>query len=108
MVLKFIKDNYILYLGENAQENWDLLKNDKSSMWLHLNNFPSGHCIITKSCLDKNYNKQIIMYGAQLIKEHSKYKNLKNIKVVYTELKNVKKGEVIGEVIIKKCKFIIL
>ena len=105
MVLKYEKDNYILYLGENAQENWDLLKNDKNSIWLHLNNFSSSHCIITNT--NNNYTKQIIMYGAQLVKLNSKYKNMKNVKVVYTSLKNVKKGDKVGEVIIKKCKFVI-
>ena len=47
MVLKFIKDSYILYLGENAQENWDLLSKDKKFLMVsYLDSFPSSHCII--------------------------------------------------------------
>lgn len=103
------KDNYIIYLGKNAQENWDLLSKNKKCLWFHLENFPSGHCVIECSREIFNFDKSIIIFCCQLVKDNSKYKNLKNIKVMYTLLKNIKKGNKVGEVNVKgKYEVIIL
>jgi hypothetical protein len=104
MVLKFEYNNTIFYLGENAQDNWNLLSKNKNFIWLHLNSFSSGHCVIES---DDIKDKKLINYGSLLVKNGSKYKDMKNLKVIYTQLKNVTKGSNIGEVNIKgKCKFI--
>jgi hypothetical protein len=104
-MIKFEYDNIIFYLGENAKDNWNLLNKDKNFIWFHLNSFPSGHCIAETY----DINKKIINYGAMLVKNNSKYKNMKNIKVIYTQLKNITKSTNIGEVNIKrKCKFVII
>jgi hypothetical protein len=36
-----------------------------------------------------------------LVKNNTKYKNFKNVKVIYTEIKNIKCNDVKGAVIIK-------
>lgn len=99
-------ENINIYVGENAQDNWDLLDNsNQNSTWMHLSKFSSPYVIIDS----KDPSKKIINYGACLCKQHSKYNNLKKIKVIYTNVKNVTKADKIGSVIIKgKTKEIII
>ena len=42
----------------------------------------------------------ILTFGANLCKQHSKYKSMKNLKIIYAYLKNLSKGDSLGEVII--------
>lgn len=46
-------------------------------------------------------------YGAQLCKNNSKYRNMKDIKICYSSLKKLKKTQKIGEVIVSGKKNII-
>ena len=86
-------DNNI-YIGCNAQENWELIdKSNKSDMWYHLDSFPSCHVV----CNDLNK----LRYCAELCKSHSKYKNLHNVKVCYTPINNLIKGDTAGSVVYK-------
>lgn len=101
-----------LIIGKNAQNNWDILKKykkiNKSYLWFHLDGFSSPYVI-----LEKEYNKvskQEIIYACQACKDNSKYKNME-VKIVYTTLKNIIKGNEIGQAIIKskkKCNYITL
>jgi|AntRauTorckE6833_2_1112554.scaffolds.fasta_scaffold22024_2 predicted ribosome quality control (RQC) complex YloA/Tae2 family protein len=104
----FFEDNQII-IGQNAVENDFIINQGKQTdIWFHLANLPSCHIII--SC-DKKYpiTKQMINYCALLVKEHTKYKNIKKVSVNYTELKNVKRTEIPGKVIIKgKMKTIVI
>lgn len=87
----------IIKIGKNAQENWDLIDIHPDFMWFHLNSFPSCHVIIESDSPNDNE----IKIAAELCKENTKYKNLKNIKVCYTTCSNLKKGTDIGSVIYK-------
>ena len=102
--------NIKFYCGQTAIENWALL--DKSTVinenyiWFHLNSFASPY-VIMYSTLDelKNiYGKhkilEILNYGATICKENSKYKFLGDLKIMYTSLKKIQKGNKVGEVII--------
>lgn len=92
-------DNIIYKLGQNAKENFELI--DNSSLlywWFHLDDYPSGHCIIEAS----NITYSMALIASKLVKENSKVKTEKNIKVVYTQLKNIKKTKNLGEVLILK------
>ena len=86
-----------IIIGENAQDNWDIIDFESNYIWLHLNSFPSCHIIIN----DVNIDDNILLYAAQLCKHNTKYKNLKDIKVCYTTCSNLKKGSDIGSVIYK-------
>ena len=106
--MKEIEYEGILFLvGENAQDNWNLLTNSKQQwIWFHLDKVSSPYVILTKSIKDlKNEQlekswKEYIVKACLLCKENSKYKNNK-IKVIYTNVKNVSKGNSVGEAIIK-------
>ena len=87
----------IIILGENAQDNWNIIDFESDYIWLHLDSFPSCHVIICDECPDN----ETIMYASELCKSKTKYKNLKNVKVCYTKCSNLKKGSDVGSVIYK-------
>ena len=94
-------DDIIMKVGENAKENWQLVENaDPEHWWLHLTNQPSPHVIIEHT----SPNMEITVEGAMLCKANSKCKNLKKVKVDYTQCKNLEKGEEVGEVIYKSLR----
>ena len=83
---------YTITIGQNAQNNWDIIKQaSQNDIWLHIANLPSCHVII-QSPEKKNLKipKKVINYAAGKCKEHSKFKNVKNLKCIYTTIKNVK------------------
>lgn len=93
-------DSFIINIGKNAKDNWNLLESaDKSDIWLHLNNSPSPYVIIK---YDYNYKlkRRDLKLAGRLCKAHSKEKNTKNVEVCYLEVKYVKKGKSIGEAIL--------
>jgi predicted ribosome quality control (RQC) complex YloA/Tae2 family protein len=93
--------NIKIKLGENAKENWNILKNvNDNYWWLHLDAYPSGHIIIE----NENPPKEIIEEAMILCKNNTKYKNLKNLYFFMTQIKNLKKGDEIGEVYFKNKK----
>lgn len=94
-------------IGSNAQENWNIIeKSDPGHVWFHLNSFPSPHVIIRS----ENPGDEEIVAAAYLCKSKSKYKNIKNVKVVYTRVANIELSDTVGAVNIlskRKCKYII-
>lgn len=96
-----IKDNILYKLGKNAKENFRLIDeaqdlNDEY-WWCHLSDHTSGHCIIFNDKIDNS----MIQFAGRLIKENSKKKYSKKVKIVYCQIKDLIKTKVIGEVIIK-------
>lgn len=97
--------NFII--GENAQDNWNLLSSSKQQwIWFHLDKFSSPYVILTESLKDLKNNtyekswREYIVKAGLLCKENSKHKNNK-VKIIYTNVKNVSKGTSVGEAIIK-------
>ena len=95
-----------LRLGQNAKENHSLIDDaDPNDWWFHLDELPSGHCIVEKLELNKN----IIKKAAGIVKENTKYKNLRKVKVKYLQIKNVRKTKNPGEVtLLKKGNVIVI
>ena len=99
-----IYNNIQFTLGQNAQDNWNMLeqveKINTNYIMFHLNSFPSCYVIMHSTfedLIDASYN-DFLIYGAQLCKNNSKYKNFTNLKICYTSLKYIKKTQKIGEV----------
>jgi hypothetical protein len=102
--------NVKYFIGNNAQENWDLLdksqKINQDYIWFHLNSFPSCYVIMYSTIKDleslysQNEIEEFLNYGANLCKENSKYSYLNDLKILYSPLKKIKKTEKVGEVII--------
>lgn len=101
-----IFEETIIKIGENAQENWDLIDNSNENYtWMHLNSFPSCHIVIE----NENPSNELLLEGARLCKDNTKYRNLKNLKICYTLISNLIKGKEIGSVSYKsnrKVKFV--
>ena len=96
-----IIEPFICKIGNNSAENWTLLDNSKDHhIFFHLSHFPSCYEIL-ESEIDKEVDIQIIKQAALQCKLHTKYKNLKNIRVDYTIISNVVKGEKVGEIFYK-------
>ena len=109
---------YTITIGQNAQNNWDIIKQaSQNDIWLHIANLPSCHVIIQAPSNGNgkgngNGNgkskgkipKKVINYAASECKEHSKFKNIKNLKCIYTTIKNVKinKSNKVGSVYLGK------
>jgi predicted ribosome quality control (RQC) complex YloA/Tae2 family protein len=103
---------YTIKVGENAQENWDIIgEAGNSDIWFHVDKFPSCHVILeTDSTQLKKLHRSVIRYCADLCKEGSKQKNCKKLSIIYTEVRNVtinKKGEV-GSVFTRKTHNIVV
>ena len=81
--------------GENASENWAMIGASEGSwLWLHLNSFPSPH-VIVQHC---DPPAEVLAAAAEMCKEGSKYKRLRNLKVCYTKVSNLQKGYSVGSV----------
>jgi predicted ribosome quality control (RQC) complex YloA/Tae2 family protein len=95
-------DELEIKIGENAQDNWNIIDiSSQNDLWFHLDNKPSPHVILIVPKKIK-VHKQTILYCGMICKNNSKYNNNKNVSIIYTEIKNITKGEDIGSVITKK------
>lgn len=101
---ELVWDGVIIKLGQNDVENWKLINQmrheNENYVWVHLEKYPSGHAIIEGTFSDVDTN--IIKIAGEFCRDNTKYRNLKNVKIVCTTLKNLKPGNKEGEVIYKK------
>jgi len=101
-MIKIINNDITYKLGRNAQENFKLLDEaneiDSDYWWFHLEDHPSGHCIVHT----KDLNKLDIIFAGTLVKSYSKLKNQNSVKIIYTKIKFIRKSKTIGEVILNK------
>jgi predicted ribosome quality control (RQC) complex YloA/Tae2 family protein len=73
-------------IGKNEKDNFNIIDmSGPNDLWFHLSDYPSCH-VIAK--LPENIHK-----------ENLKYKSEKDISIIYTFIKNIKKTEKIGCVI---------
>jgi predicted ribosome quality control (RQC) complex YloA/Tae2 family protein len=105
---KIIIDNieYSFIMGENTKENHLLVDNsDPNDWWFHLDNLPSCHCVLESS----NISDDLIKFGGNIVKSNSKYKDNKKLKIIYLQIKNIKKTKNPGEVfLLNKANYFIL
>ena len=102
-----VLNDTIIKVGANADENWMLVDSNKEYTWLHLNSFPSCHVVIEST----EPTQEEIIFAAQLCKQNTKYRNLRNLKICYTTCGNLKKGVKAGSVIYnskRKVKYIVV
>lgn len=96
------------YIGKSAKENWNLLDISKETnneyIWFHLNSFASPYIIMYATLkeldnIDQSINSYL-QFGAELCKQHSKFKFMKDIMIMYVPIKKLTNTEKIGEVYI--------
>jgi len=85
----------LIKIGENARENWALIDaSEPEWWWFHLKSFPSSHVVLETS---EPTNEELIA-AATWCKDTTKYRNLKNLKISYCQIKNIKNAEKVGSV----------
>ena len=95
MIQKTLKDLSQVKIGQNAQENWDLIDESHTSWyWFHLKSFPSSHVVLC--CDDPSQNN--LVEAATYCKTSTKYKNVPNIKISYCQIENIRKADQVGSV----------
>jgi hypothetical protein len=84
-------------LGESAYDNWRIIGiADPDSTWVHLSNYASCHVIIG---IDK-IEQEELEYARELILSKMK-KAPRTAKIIYSKVKDIKRGSKVGEVIVK-------
>lgn len=92
---------YTVRAGQSAQENWDLIEDStQNDIWFHVEGESSCHVVLKIGDRKKSPHKAVINYCASLCKEGSKVRFAKNVKIIYTNIKNVKinKAYTVGSV----------
>lgn len=114
-ITKYIESikGYIEFrVGQNAKENFDLIDiSGPNDLWFHINQQASCHVVATipqDDTLDKRILKKIAIQGAVICKQCSRHKSESAISVMYTPIKNVKKGGNIGSVFVDEYKTLII
>lgn len=102
--IEAIKGYIEFRVGQNAKENFDLIDiSSPNDLWFHISQQASCHVVATlpqDDTLDKRILKKIAVQGAVICKQCSRQKSEKAICVMYTPIKNVKKGGNIGTVFV--------
>lgn len=100
-------------VGQNAQDNFDIIDSaDPDDYWFHVQNEPSCHVICDLSKLsiplDKKQLRYVLKQGSIICKQYSKHKSMPETTIVYTQIKNVAKTNIIGQVSVANSKVIII
>jgi hypothetical protein len=111
MYTEIFNGDYQIKVGHNQNENDLLIRSaPQTALWLHLKDFPSAHAILTKintttrQSNQTKYETIAIFRAASLVKIHAKngVNNLQKLSVNYLPIKNVKRTETPGKVIMTK------
>ena len=113
-IVKYIpslKEEIVFRIGKNAQGNNQIIElSCKTDIWFHIGgNRSSGHviaCIPGK--ISKKQKHDIIIQGACICRQFSKYKSESQLEIIYTKLSDVIPTEIPGRVIANNQKTIIL
>ena len=96
---------YHIRLGKNQQENDNIVRTSpQTALWFHLKDFPSAHAVVTNIVKPGVYDKEVVIRTASLVKDNAKQgvNNLQKMSVNYLPIKNVKRTEIPGQVILTK------
>ena len=116
MYSEIFNGNYQIRLGKNKEENDRIIRTSpQTALWFHLKDFQSAHAVVTNiSNVKKSgiciYDKEVIIRAATLVKENAKIgvNNLHKVSVNYLPIKNVKRTEIPGQVILTKTPNIVI
>jgi len=105
MYTEVFNGDYHIRLGKNQQENDNIVRiSPQSALWFHLKDFPSAHAVVTNIVKPGKYDSAVIIRAATLVKDNAKQgvNNLQRVSVNYLPIKNVKRTEIAGQVILTK------
>lgn len=99
----------LFYIGQNKNENFEIIDMaNENDLWFHASGTSSCHVIASIPLdIDKNLLNKIIIQGSLLCKINTnKLKNINNVNICYTQIKNITKTNIIGMVNTKNTKII--
>ena len=105
-----INMNIEFHIGKSAQDNVDVIDTaHPNDIWFHVKNDSSCHVVCNlPDDIDKKEMRYIITIGALLCKNNTnKLKSLKNIEIIYTQIKNITKTKIPGCVETQNVKTVI-
>lgn len=105
MYTEIFNSDYQIRVGKNQEENDYIVRtSSQTSLWFHLRDFPSAHASVTNIKKPGVYSRDVIFRTALLVKDASKQgvNNLQKVSVNYLPIKNVKRTEIKGKVILAK------
>ena len=97
--IQSIKREITFHIGKTQIENFEVIdKGDDDDLWFHAKNDSSCHVVCNlPDDIDKKEMRYIITVGALLCKNNTnKLKSLKNIEIIYTQIKNITKTKIPG------------
>ena len=104
LFIKGLNREITFYIGRQKNENFDVIdKGDENDLWFHSNESSSCHVVaIIPANLTSKEKRYIIKTGGFICKKYtSKLKNVPNVEIIYTEVKNIEKTNIDGCVKIK-------
>ena len=110
LFLEALQREVVFYIGKTQCENFEVINKGMSDdLWFHANQISSCHVVCKMpDGIDKKDLRYIIKAGAVLCKNNTnKLKSLKNVEIIYTQIKNITKTNVEGCVLTKNTKTII-
>jgi len=105
MYTEVFNTEYHIRVGKNQQENDNIVRtSSQSELWFHLKDFPSAHAVVTNIVKPGKYDSAVIIRAATLVKDNAKQgvNNLQRVSVNYLPIKNVKRTEILGQVLLTK------
>ena len=108
--IQSIKKDVTFHIGKSQEENFAVIdKGSADDLWFHAKNVSSCHVVCElPDDIDKKEMRYILTVGALLCKNNTnKLKSLKNVEIIYTQIKNVTKTEIVGCVLTENTKIIV-
>ena len=98
-------NNYTILVGKNKEDNFKIIDDSiDTDIWFHIENEPSCHVILKNTYNLRSIPKQVIKRCAYICKINSKAKTQNLCSVIYTQLSNVIKTEIVGKVAVSTYK----
>jgi len=101
-------------VGGNAKENHKILLDaTMTSWWFHIQGQPSAHIIAQippdiSAKLDKKQLKKILIQGAVITKQVSKFASHKNVPIIYSRVDDVTPTMYAGEVVVTSSRIMVI
>lgn len=99
------------FVGQSQKDNDVVIDlGDKDDMWFHAADESSCHVVVkVPAKIKKEQMRYLVKLGAQLCKQYTKkLVSAKQVKFHYTCLSNVSKTNILGQVILKQYKEVVI
>jgi predicted ribosome quality control (RQC) complex YloA/Tae2 family protein len=105
IIFEYESVEYTIQIGDNKYNNFKLIDDSMTTdIWFHVDGEPSCHVILKNSGKLRDIPRQVIKRCAYLCKINSKAKTKKKCNIIYTQLENVIKTEIVGQVAVQSYK----